>query len=102
MRAKLDRKGRLKMVEEECRILAEREWRSRAADTESWTRVKGANRLNASGQRVLRALCNLRDMRAKEMDRPPYKVFPDAATSPARPAHPPATGCGRPSASCCA
>ena len=77
MRAKLDRKGRLKMVEEECRILAEREWRSRAADTESWTRVKGANRLNASGQRVLRALCNLRDMRAKEMDRPPYKVFPD-------------------------
>lgn len=75
---RLEQKGRLQMVEEECRILEDRQWRGRVADGEAWTRTKGANTLDEPALRVLRTLYQLRDTRAREMDRPPYKVFPDA------------------------
>lgn len=74
---RLEAKGRLEMVQEECRILESRQWRGRVADSEAWTRMKGANVLDEPGLRVLKALYQLRDRRAREMDRPPYKVFPD-------------------------
>ena len=41
--------------------------------------MKGANRLNAKGLAVLRALCQVREREAKRLDRPVFKVAPDSA-----------------------
>lgn len=41
--------------------------------------MKGANRLNAKGLAILRALCQVREREAERLDRPVFKVVPDSA-----------------------
>ena len=49
----------------------------REFDPEGWQRMKAARALDGKGRGVLRALYLLRDARAREVDRPPFKVLSD-------------------------
>ncbi|MCB9793770.1 MAG: ribonuclease D [Alphaproteobacteria bacterium] len=73
---KLERKGRLEIVLEECKLLEEREWTA-TTDELAWLRVKGVRRFTDDQLRVVREVYQLRDGHAQELDRPSYKVFPD-------------------------
>lgn len=73
----LTRLGRLGNVQEECRILANREWQGRTRDPSDFLRVKGARQLDEASQRVLRAVYTYRDHAAEELDRPAFKVIPE-------------------------
>jgi ribonuclease D len=67
-------RGRLSWVEEECRLLSQ----VRAADREGepfFSRFKGASRLDRRTLAVLEALLRFRDDRARQVDRPPFKVL---------------------------
>ncbi len=74
---KLERLGRLSMVEEECRLLEDRAVVVRPFDPDGWVRMKRIGLLDDGDRRVLRHLWRLRDDTARALDRPPYKVFPD-------------------------
>jgi ribonuclease D len=76
---KVNQIGRLAHMEEECRLLEKREWQGRDFDPDGYLRVKGAAKLSDRELRVLRRLYIYRDSQAREMDRPPFKVFPDKA-----------------------
>ena len=54
-----------------------KEARPRAFDPEGWQKMKAARTLEGKGRAVLRALYLLRDLRARELDRPPFKVLSD-------------------------
>ena len=54
-----------------------KEPRPRVFDLEGWQRMKVARTLDGKGRSVLRALFLLRDARARELDRPPFKVLSD-------------------------
>ncbi len=71
----LVRAGRLSWAQEEFRRIAAREWPERSFDPDDFRRIKGAGRLNPRQQAVLRELFVLRDQRARELDRPPFKVL---------------------------
>jgi ribonuclease D len=71
------RGGRLRHLEEECRILEKRSWQGKGFDPEGWQRVKGSIALDDTGKRVLRKAWAYRDSQAKQMDRPSFKVMPD-------------------------
>ena len=49
----------------------------REFDAEGWQRMKAARTLDGKGRGVLRSLYLLRDARAREIDRPPFKVLSD-------------------------
>ena len=51
--------------------------REREFDTEGWQRMKAARALDGRGRSVLRALYLLRDARAREINRPAFKVLSD-------------------------
>lgn len=51
--------------------------REREFDPEGWQRMKAARSLDGQGRGVLRALYLLRDARAREINRPPFKVLSD-------------------------
>jgi ribonuclease D len=53
--------------------------RERVFDPEGWRRLKGARDLDAAGKQVLRALWLAREARARESDRPPFKVIAEHA-----------------------
>ena len=74
---KLKKAGRLEAFEEECAILAQREWTGRSQSPADFMRVKRSRSLDEDGQRVLRALWGWREARAKEVDRPVFKVLSD-------------------------
>ena len=74
---KLKRVKRLDVAEEEFQALESRTWRGGADNSAAFLRVKGSNKLDDAGLKVLRALWQLRDGRASELNRPAYKVFPD-------------------------
>ncbi len=85
---KLQRSGRMEAFEEECAILAQREWTGRTQDPADFMRVKRSRSLDPVGRRVLRALWGWRDARAQEIDRPVFKVLSDSimiAIAAARP-----------------
>ncbi len=70
----LARLGRLGWVEEECRILSQ----VRAADRDGeplFARFKGASRMDRRTLAILDALLQFRDERARQLDRPPFKVL---------------------------
>ncbi len=75
--SRLDRRGRLPRVLEECVRLEKREWEGRSFDPDGYLRVKGSVVLDDAGKRVLRRLWLLRDQDARRLDRPPFKVIPD-------------------------
>ncbi len=77
MHPRLRRAGRLRHLDEECRILEKRRWTTRPFDPDGWVDIKRAGELDEDGMRVLRKLYVYRDRQARKMDRPVYKVIPD-------------------------
>jgi ribonuclease D len=67
----------LPWAEEEFEALTEREWREREFDELGYLRIKGARRLDPKGEElsILRELYLMRDRRARDVDRPAFKVL---------------------------
>ncbi len=70
---------RMRWAEEEFQTLTRREWPGRQFDEVGYMRIKGARRLNPEELSILRALYLMRDARAREIDRPPFKVLGNGA-----------------------
>jgi ribonuclease D len=66
---------RYRWAKEEFEALTQREWPDRQFDELGYLRIKGARKLDARSLAVLRELYLLRDARARELDRPPFKVL---------------------------
>ena len=62
-------------AEEEFEALSRREWPERSFDKLGYLRIKGARNLDPIGLSVLRELYLVRDRRAREIDRPSFKVL---------------------------
>jgi ribonuclease D len=75
LEAQLAEKGRLGWAKEEFETLIRRTWPVREFDDAGYLRIKGAKGLPAIQLSVLRELYLLRDARAREVDRPPFKVL---------------------------
>ena len=71
----LHKKKRLDWALEEFDALTKREWPKRSFDKLGYLRIKGARRLDPKSLSILRELYLLRDQRARETDRPPFKVL---------------------------
>ncbi|HUS61930.1 MAG TPA: HRDC domain-containing protein [Acidimicrobiales bacterium] len=73
---KLEARGRLQWVDDECRTLIEN--RRRAQDPETaWWRIKEARQLRGKARGVAQEVAAWREHRAMEVDRPPRSVLPD-------------------------
>lgn len=69
-------KGRLAWHAEECARLAAAPFpREREADPENDWRIKGTNGLTSRERAFVRALWEVREARAREIDRPPFRVL---------------------------
>jgi ribonuclease D len=66
---------RLEWAEQEFRALERREWPDREFDKLGYLRIKGARALPPHALSVLRELYLVRDRRAREIDRPAFKVL---------------------------
>jgi len=66
---------RRRWAQEEFEVLCAREWPEREFDELGYLRIKGSRRLDSKGLSILRELYLLRDTRAREVDRPPFKVL---------------------------
>ncbi|MCZ6465528.1 MAG: HRDC domain-containing protein [Proteobacteria bacterium] len=71
----LKKAGRLEWAEDDFAALTQREWPQREFDKLGYLRLKGARRLDSKELAVLRELYLARDRRAREIDRPPFKVL---------------------------
>ena len=71
----LKKKKRLEWAQDEFELLIQREWPEREFDELGYLRIKGARKLDPKSLGVLRELFLQRDARAREMDRPPFKVL---------------------------
>ncbi len=71
----LKRAGRLEWAQEEFGALTNREWPERTFDEQGYLRIKGARKLAPEHLSVLGKLFLMRDARAREVDRPPFKVL---------------------------
>jgi ribonuclease D len=70
-------RGLLREVEAEFARLIGKEPRPREFDPEGWRKMKAARTLDGRGRAVLRELYLLRDRRARELNRPAFKVLSD-------------------------
>jgi ribonuclease D len=68
-------KKRLEWAREEFASLEARSWPEREFDELGYLRIKGAKKLSARELAVLRELFLMRDRRARQIDRPPFKVL---------------------------
>lgn len=75
LEAQLEEKGRLAWAKEEFETLVARTWPTREFDGAGYLRIKGAKGLAPAQLSILRELYLLRDARAREVDRPPFKVL---------------------------
>ena len=75
LEAQLEEKGRLAWAKEEFETLVGRTWPPREFDGAGYLRIKGAKGLPPTQLSILRELYLLRDARAREVDRPPFKVL---------------------------
>lgn len=75
LEAELEAKGRLGWAQQEFEALMRRTWPTREFDGAGYLRIKGAKALDATALSVLRELYLMRDARAREVDRPPFKVL---------------------------
>lgn len=75
LEAQLEEKGRLAWAKEEFETLVARTWPPREFDGAGYLRIKGAKGLPPVQLSILRELYLLRDARAREVDRPPFKVL---------------------------
>ena len=66
---------RLKWAQEEFETLCGRKWPEREFDKLGYLRIKGARHLSSKSLSILRELYFLRDKRARELDRPAFKVL---------------------------
>jgi ribonuclease D len=66
---------RRKWAQEEFEVLCGRKWPDREFDKLGYLRIKGARRLSSKSLSILRELFLLRDKRARELDRPAFKVL---------------------------
>jgi len=71
--------GRLAWAQEEFEALTHREWPERSFDRLGYLRIKGARSLDPQALAVLRELYLVRDKRAREIDRPAFKVLGNRA-----------------------
>ena len=71
----LSDKRRLVWAKAEFAALEQRLWPEREFDQQGYLRIKGARKLLPRGLAVLRELYFWRDKRAREADRPPFKVM---------------------------
>jgi len=67
--------GRLEWAQQEFEALMRRTWPVREFDDAGYLRIKGAKALDPTALAVLRELYLMRDARAREVDRPPFKVL---------------------------
>jgi ribonuclease D len=67
--------GRRDWAEDDFQALCGRRWPDREFDKLGYLRIKGARALDPVALAVLRELFVLRDARAREIDRPPFKVL---------------------------
>lgn len=77
--AELAAAGRRAWADEEFEALTRREWPGRQFDELGYLRIKGARGMEKTALAVLRELFLLRDARAREIDRPPFKVLGNRA-----------------------
>ncbi|MFL5311213.1 MAG: ribonuclease D [Myxococcales bacterium] len=75
--ARLVERGLLSEAEAEFARLTAKESRPRQFDPEGWQKMKAARTLDGRGRGVLREMYLLRDRRAREVNRPPFKVLSD-------------------------
>lgn len=75
MEKELREAGRLEWAREEFETLRQREWPEREFDRLGYLRIKGARLLDPTALSVLRELYLMRDRRARQIDRPPFKVL---------------------------
>lgn len=75
----LRKAGRLDWAREEFEALTRRTWPERTFDRLGYLRIKGARSLDPEALAVLRELYLVRDRRAREIDRPPFKVLGNRA-----------------------
>src|SRR5207249_9767708 len=73
----LHKSGHEREAEAEFARLIAKEPRAREFDPEGWQRMKAARILDGRGRAVLRELYLLRDQRARELNRPAFKVLSD-------------------------
>ncbi len=73
--AELASRGDAAVARAEFDRIAAAQPRERVFDPEGWRRLKGARELDAPGREVLRALWIAREERARDTDRPPFKVI---------------------------
>jgi len=71
----LEEKGRLRWAMDEFDALIRRAWPEREFDPLGYLRIKGAKSLDPVPLAILRELFLVRDARAREIDRPPFKVL---------------------------
>ena len=71
----LKKARRLEWAQEEFDTLCQREWPDRQFDRQGYLRIKGARKLDPQSLSVLKELFLMRDARAREIDRPPFKVL---------------------------
>jgi ribonuclease D len=79
MEKELRKAKRLDWAQEEFEMLTQREWPERGFDKLGYLRIKGARVLDPVALAVLRELFLVRDKRAREIDRPPFKVLANRA-----------------------
>src|SRR5207253_7799468 len=75
--ARLVERGLLSEAEAEFGRLVAKEARARQFDADGWQKMKAARTLDGRGRGVLREMYLLRDRRARELNRPPFKVLSD-------------------------
>jgi ribonuclease D len=75
LEAQLVEAGRRGWAEQEFEALIRRTWPAREFDGAGYLRIKGAKALDATSLSVMRELYLMRDARAREVDRPPFKVL---------------------------
>jgi ribonuclease D len=78
-RAELESRGRLMIVDGECRRLERLEPPETAFDPDEFVRIKGARDLEPLERQTLRELYILRERLALELKRPPFKVIGNEA-----------------------
>jgi len=75
----LKKAKRLAWAQEEFETLTQREWPEREFDKLGYLRIKGSKSLDLESLSVLRELYLVRDKRAREIGRPPFKVLSNRA-----------------------
>ncbi len=79
LEAELAEHDRTGWAQEEFETLVKREWPARTFDEQGYLRIKGARGLDPTALGILRELFLTCDARAREVDRPPFKVLGNRA-----------------------